>query len=66
MTHAAAHEGSSDLTAVRHDTATVEGLSIFYREAGDRAIRRSSCCTAFPRRRSCSAISCRDWPTDFI
>jgi pimeloyl-ACP methyl ester carboxylesterase len=35
MTHAAAHEGSSDLTAVRHDTATVEGLSIFYREAGD-------------------------------
>src|SRR5882762_99918 len=35
MTHAAAHEGSSDLTALRHDTATVEGLSIFYREAGD-------------------------------
>lgn len=35
MTHASARGGSSELTAVRYGTARAEGLSIFYREAGD-------------------------------
>jgi len=36
MTHAAALGDSGDLTTVRHRTAMIDGLSIFYREAGDR------------------------------
>jgi pimeloyl-ACP methyl ester carboxylesterase len=36
MTHASASNDPGDLTAVRHRTAKVDGLSIFYREAGDR------------------------------
>jgi pimeloyl-ACP methyl ester carboxylesterase len=35
MVPTSANGGSGDLTAVRYGTATVEGLSIFYREAGD-------------------------------
>jgi pimeloyl-ACP methyl ester carboxylesterase len=35
MIHVALDEDSSDLTAVRYRTTTVDGLSIFYREAGD-------------------------------
>jgi pimeloyl-ACP methyl ester carboxylesterase len=36
MTHAETLGDSGDLTAVRHRTAMIDGLSIFYREAGDR------------------------------
>src|SRR5437867_4063326 len=36
MTHASASADSGDLAAIRHRTAMVDGLSIFYREAGDR------------------------------
>jgi pimeloyl-ACP methyl ester carboxylesterase len=35
MIHVAVDEDSRDLTAVRYRTTTVDGLSIFYREAGD-------------------------------
>ena len=35
MTHASAPIISSDLTSVRYRAATIDGLSIFYREAGD-------------------------------
>ena len=35
MMPTSANGGTGDLTAVRYGTATVEGLSIFYREAGD-------------------------------
>jgi pimeloyl-ACP methyl ester carboxylesterase len=36
MTHGSALGDSGDLAAVRHRTTPVDGLSIFYREAGDR------------------------------
>jgi pimeloyl-ACP methyl ester carboxylesterase len=36
MAHAETLGDSGDLTAVRHQTAMIDGLSIFYREAGDR------------------------------
>jgi len=36
MTHASASADSGDLAAIRHRTAMVDGLSTFYREAGDR------------------------------
>jgi len=35
MAHAPACNDGGDHTAVRHRTATVDGLSIYYREAGD-------------------------------
>ena len=45
-----------DRQAVQHRTADVEGLSVFYREAGDADEPRSCCCSAaFPPRRTSSA-----------
>ena len=45
----------ADSAVTRHRTAKVDGIDIFYREAGVASARRFSCCTAFPPRRTCSA-----------
>ncbi len=44
---------------VRYRTATIDGVNVFYREAGPADRRRSCCCTASRPRRTCSAISSR-------
>ena len=46
----------SNLPAVQHRTADVEGLSVFYREAGDAGRPEARFCSAaFPPRRTSSA-----------
>ena len=44
---------------VKHPTSyrtiQVDGLSIFYREAGRKTRQRFCCCTGFPPRRGCSS-----------
>ena len=37
-------------------TIEIDGLSIFYREAGPNDAPRFSCCTAFPRHRACTSL----------
>jgi hypothetical protein len=39
-----------------HRTTKIDGVNIFYREAGPRRHRSWCSCTAFRRRRTCSAI----------
>jgi len=38
---------------ISYRTVKVDGLSIFYREAGPLTLPQSSCCTVFRRRRGC-------------
>ncbi len=38
-----------------HRTARIDGIDIFYREAGPADAPVVCCCTAFRRRRTCSA-----------
>jgi hypothetical protein len=39
----------ADVAAVRHRTVTVDGVRLYFREAGDpRDTRHSCCCTASP------------------
>ena len=45
----------ADSAVTRHRTAKVDGIDIFYRDAGVASARRFYCCTAFPPRRTCSA-----------
>jgi hypothetical protein len=51
-------ENASDFSAptVFYRTLDVEGLEIFYREAGPGMVQPFSSCTAFPRLLICSAI----------
>ena len=52
------------MTAIRYRTADVDGLKVFYREAGAaRRARSCCCCTASRAPATCSAISSRCWPT---
>lgn len=54
-------EAADSLMRVRYRTAMVEGIEIFYREAGRWTDRSFCCCMAFRRPRICSAISFPDW-----
>ena len=54
------------MTAIHYRTAKVDGLNVFYREAGPQARRSSCCCTAFRPPATCSATSSRCSPTAFI
>ncbi len=47
-------KNSSD--QVMHRTVKIEGLDIFYREAGPRTLPQSCYCMAFQRHRTCFAI----------
>ena len=51
MTPTSGLDDSGDRTAVRYRTTTVDGLNIFYREAGDRRHPVPCSCTGFRRRR---------------
>jgi hypothetical protein len=42
-------------TKVRHRTIEIDGVRVFYREAGSRDAPLSSSCMDFRRRRTCSA-----------
>ena len=42
------------MNPVAFRTIQIDGLSIFYREAGAKNARRFCCCTDFRRRRACS------------
>jgi len=67
MTHAGSARRIQRSDRVRHDTATVEGLSIFYREAGDPSNPTLVLLHGFPSSSVMFPRShARDWPTDFI
>ncbi len=55
QTHAATVQLSA-VTAVAYKTVTIDGLDVFYREAGRRLLPHCCCCTAFRLRRTCSEI----------
>ena len=46
---------TSELTKTKHRTVSVDGLDIFYREAGPKDAHASCCCTASRPSRRCSA-----------
>jgi hypothetical protein len=54
-TRHASGAGTSKAYPTLHKTITVDGVDIFYREAGRRTPRRSCCSTDSPRPRTCSA-----------
>ena len=58
-TVAQAQPRRADPAVTRHRTATVDGIDIFYREAGAADAPRSCCCTAFRRRLTCFGTSFR-------
>jgi hypothetical protein len=47
-------------------TTQIDGLSIFYREAGPKDGRRFCCCTVYLLRRECLSRSFRGFPTVII
>jgi hypothetical protein len=46
----------SAVTTVAYKTVSIDGLDVFYREAGPRPLRHCCCCTASRLRRTCSGI----------
>ena len=58
MTPSAAESGAQQaaIPVVHYRTAKVDGVDVFYREAGPRMRRSCCCCMAFRLRRTCSAI----------
>ena len=48
------------MDTVRYRKVNVDGINLFYREAGRRKRERFSCCTAFPPLATCSEISFRN------
>lgn len=43
------------MTAIKYRKVDVDGVKIFYREAGKAARRHCCCCTAFPAPATCFA-----------
>ena len=52
--HRASAASANSVT--HHRTAVIDGVNIFYREAGPPKRRSCCCCTASRPRRTCSAI----------
>ncbi len=53
----------ANIPTTHHRTANVDGVNIFYREAGHATRPSCCCCTASRPPRTCSATSFRRLPT---
>jgi hypothetical protein len=54
------------MTKIAYRRIAVDSIEIFYRRPVARTLLHSFCCTAFQLQATCSAISFRSSPTDFM